>query len=68
MTQFYVYVLATLLVLLVIAWAREFRLRRALERIVHILITRWRKAPPHDATSDPVVARGGAAGDDARLR
>jgi hypothetical protein len=53
MTEVFLFVLAAALVLVVMALAREARLRRALERLLALVLQRWRALHPKDDASKP---------------
>jgi hypothetical protein len=56
MTKLVIAVLAFALVATVLALCREMRLRRALERLLQIVLNRWRShvSKSHTADRDPV--------------
>ena len=61
--------LAITLVAAVLALAREVRLRRALQRLVRLLLSRWRsrEAPPQISERDHDDLAAGRPGDDPGL-
>ena len=69
MNDVILFALATALTLVALALAREVRLRRALERLVRLLLQRWRNRPqPYDETSPVNPDDASRPGDDPELR
>lgn len=52
MTELLLFILAVALAVAALALARERRLRRALERLLHLLLTRWRNREPMPKNDD----------------
>lgn len=59
---------SVLAVLLALGWAKEFRLRRALQNLMTRIFTRWRNAHEDINKSSTQSADLGAPRDDRRMR
>ena len=67
MKELLLFILAIALAVAALALVRERRLRRAVERLLQILLTRWRNREP-PPKNDVDRARPSGAADDQRLR
>ncbi len=67
MTELLLFFLAVALAVAALALLRERRLRRALERLLQLLLNRWRNREPPPKNDADCAGPSGAA-DDQRLR